>query len=140
MLKRSREDTLKLLVSLVAINDEQIIFSDLISTFATEEVEQSRIQAITSLIVELRNGFDFCRSPGFELTVAGKSDAYIQMSRRLHRQPVRVRQAAERLDNALANLLNTHVAYQLLPETHHKDLDQIASALRSMHIHEAGRP
>ena len=93
---------------------------------APEDV--TRVLRMSEIAGELLDTFDFSKSPEFLRSLEGKSDEFCSMKRRLI-TPVRRAETLNRLDVALANVLDSDDALDLVEETRHWRIMELRAVL-----------
>lgn len=83
---------------------------------------------MSAIISRLLDTFDYSRSPEFLRSVEGKSPEFLAMKLRMI-TPIRRTEVRKRLGDALANVLKSNAAFELVDEPRHKLLEELRTLL-----------
>ena len=129
----TKSEILRLLVAYARMRDQELVEDDqVLSLEVCFPKDRERIRKIMKLLVPLRDSFRYTESPEFLGAVAGKSEAVRQMKMKLASDPVRRKEAQDRFDRTLRDLLLSDEVLSLTPAPAHGTLREIAELVRGL--------
>jgi hypothetical protein len=92
----------------------------------------NRVREIARSSKSLLDSFDYTRSPEFGSSVSGKGDDFVEMKKRLLRQPTKKAEQRKRLGEAFIALPDTSELRALLPESCSAEIEGLATHVRAL--------
>jgi hypothetical protein len=127
----SKGELVTLLVAWSSMNDADLVDDDAcLSVEVCHQSDRAAVRRAARLVDHLRKRFSYVESPRFLHTLAGKSDSYAAMRRKLEDQPTKRVVHLASFNAALRSVLSSRDAYDLVPAERHAELDALADVLR----------
>lgn len=129
----NKNELIKLLLFFIRVNDTQVVSdSELITKDVCLQDELSILNEIMIHLIDIRERFDYSKSPEFENQIIGKSNEFIEMKKKINNKPIKKIENLKRLDSALESLIYSKEAYDLIEYNSHKKLKRIVEQIQSL--------
>lgn len=129
----TKRELLALIVSFASMNDAALLEDDrgLPPTVCNPD-DRPAVRRALRIIQGLRARFSFPESPRFASEVQGRSTAYVTLRATMENEPVKKARHVAAFDAALAAVLSSSEAFELVPAARHPELAVLQSLLRQV--------
>src|SRR5205814_1739354 len=114
------------------VADFELLKQDAVLREMAAPSDFDRVRKIAKVMKSLIDNFDYTQSPEFLSTLEGKGDAFIQMKRRLMKEPKRAAESKKVFSQKLINLPNADAVQSLVAPERHADIALLKKEMRSI--------